>query len=902
MIRMYQCQTTAQAKDYFRDALSKADYYLEDQELNGQFNGNIAKRLGLEGQIVDTDTFNKLCDNINPKDGGSLTPRTLSDRRVGYDISFHCPKSVSIIHGLTQDKNILNSFEESVHETMLEMQADMQVRVRSQGQYDDRSAPELIWANFVHQTARPVDGLPPDPHLHCHCFTFNVNYDRVEDKFKAGQFHNIKRDMPYYQARFHKRLADKLATHNYAVRKTRDGFELVVVPQKAIDHFSKRTNHIGQVAQEREITNPKELDQLGGRTRAKKQKSLTMPQLREKWHGQLIEEGIDSNDQSEVRTTDKKLTAKQAIDYAINHVFARNSVKRDRQILAEGYKYAVDNVVIELDDVDKALSQNDEVFKIPVGNQLLCTTALVHGEERKMVNLARDGIGKFRPLQPDFDKTKFKHLNEEQSKALHHVMKSQDRLTMIRGGAGTGKTTLLKTAIPTIEKSGKQVFLFAPTAEASRDVLHKEGFDKADTVARLLMDKELHKQIDGQIIWVDEAGMLGTKDMAKVLELVDKHKARLILSGDERQHTAVQRGDAMRILKTVAHIPHISINTIYRQKLEPYKQAVQSISQGNIATGFKQLNKQGSIKQVKSDQVADHLVRDYIAARKEKKSALVISPTRHKRREINQAIREKLKENGLISKQEKTVTIYDNLYLTDAQKRDIRFYKKGQIIQTHQNIPGIKRGSTLTISEIENKTVKIKDAQGRHHILPLQRAKDYDVYIKREITLSKGDEIRLTKNGIDDQGKRLNNGTVLTVTKINQFGEIETLKKSKNKETRKILKFNQGNFDYAYCHTSYGAQGKTVDRVIIAQPASTFPASNQKQFYVSVSRGREGVTIYTDDKEDLLKTIQKSGDRQAATELINDDYFKTRTVDIEIPKTKEIEKPEIPTKEYEPDL
>ena len=53
---------------------------------------------------------------------------------------------------------------------------------------------------------------------------------------------------------------------------------------------------------------------------------------------------------------------------------------------------------------------------------------------------------------------------------------------------------------PEIEKRNRQVFLFAPTAEASRDVLKKEGFDKADTVARFLKDKELQKQTLGQVI------------------------------------------------------------------------------------------------------------------------------------------------------------------------------------------------------------------------------------------------------------------------------------------------------------------------------------------------------------------------------------------------------------------
>ena len=127
--------------------------------------------------------------------------------------------------------------------------------------------------------------------------------------------------------------------------------------------------------------------------------------------------------------------------------FTRNSVKRDRQILAEAYKYAVDNKGISLEEIDRALENNGKVFKIQVGSQRLCTTKLVHQEERRMVNLARNGVGKLRPLDSNFNKAHYWNLNKEQLSAFSHVMSSQDKVTMIRGAAGTGKTTLLKSVI-----------------------------------------------------------------------------------------------------------------------------------------------------------------------------------------------------------------------------------------------------------------------------------------------------------------------------------------------------------------------------------------------------------------------------------------------------------------------
>lgn len=901
MIRMFQSKTSGHAKSYFRDALSKADYYIEDQELNGTLNGRIAKQLGMEGQFVDKKRFEQLCDNINPKDGGSLTPRTVKDRRVGYDISFHCPKSVSIFHALSDNDMALNIFKDSVSETMVEIETDIQTRIRTQNQYDDRDTGKMIWADFIHQTARPVDGHPPDPHLHCHCFTFNVTYDEVEAKYKAGQFHNIKRDMPYYQARFQKRLADKFSNMGYGIRKTKNGFELATIPQKAIEHFSKRTNVIGQVAKEKGITNPKELDELGAKTRAKKQKNRSMPELQEAWRNQLVEAGIDKKTKSEIKTTDLSLTPLKTINYAIDHSFSRSSVKRERQILAEGYKHTIDNKDVSLDSIDKALSNDKRIFQIEVGSQTLCTTALVLQEERSMVQYARSGMGKFRPYQPSFNpNSKFKNLGEEQQTALKHVLTSQDQLTMIKGGAGTGKTTLIKHAVEEIEKTDKKVFLFAPTSNATHDVLKSEGFDNANTIARFLIDKELQAQTKGQVLWIDEAGMLGTKDMAEFLSIANKNNSRVILSGDPRQHSAVDRGDAMRILKTVGHIPQASMETIYRQNEENYKSAIFDISKGNVVSGFKKLESMGAIEETDYSDISKTLADDYLKTISKKKSALVISPTREQARKINQSIRQGLKQKRLIAQNQRMITILDNRYLTLAEKQDTRLYNKGDIIQVNQHIKGIKKGEKLTVETIEDGKVIISNAQGTHHILPTQKAKDYDVCVPRQIPLSKGDEIRINKPRYDDNGKRLNNGTVLKIKKFSKKHGITAIKKSKNRTSEFKLSDDFGNFDYAYCSTSYGAQGKTVDHVFINQPSVTFPATNQKQFYVSTSRAREQVKIYTDDKESLLTQIQKSGDRQGATELIKENDLIPKTVDIEIPKTKEITK--IPDKDYEPDL
>lgn len=868
MIRMFQSQTSGQAKRYFRDALSKADYYLEDQEMNGYFNGKIAKRLQLEDELVTQKVFDQLCDNINPQTGSSLTPITAKDRRVGYDISFHAPKSVSILHALGNDKRILEVFKESIDATMREMELDMQTRVRVQGQDHDRDTGEMLWADFVHQTARPVEGHAPDPHLHCHCFVFNVTFDKEEDRFKAGQFHDLKKDMPYHQAKFQKRLADGIANIGYDIRRTNNGFEVAMIPQKAIDFFSKRTNLIGQVAKEKGITDAKELDELGAKTRAKKKKNMTMPELRNAWREGLKKAGIDEKDKGENGTMDRGLSPRKTIDYSLDHCFTRASVKRDRQIMSEAYKFAVDNKDISFDDIDTAFEKDERIYKIQDGKQRLCTTLVVQNEEREMVQRARSFRGTVKPFTLQIDDADLRGLNKQQEAAVRHVLGSSDRLTMIRGGAGTGKTTLIKNAVNAIEKTNRKVFLFAPTSDSAKDVLRSEGFENADTVARLLKDRQMQDQLKGQVMWVDEAGMLGAKDTLDLLKLAEDKKARLVLSGDPKQHSAVNRGDAMRIMQQVGRIPYQNVSVIYRQRVKEYREAVEKISRGDVAQGFHGLDAIGSIKEIESSETVNQLTDDYVKAVQDKKSALVISPTQEQSREVNRQIREKLRDEGHLNKREKDYTIYRNLYYTDAQKKDKRLYREGLYIQTHQNMKGIKRGERMRIEHADYDQVIITDGK-KNYSLDTEKSGHFDVFIKDDIKLSKGDQIRINKNGFDQDGKRLNNGKILEVQGFEKDGSIHA--KNAHSKTDNSFKLDSqfGNLDYAYCLTSYASQGKTVDRVFISQPSQTFLASNQKQFYVSVSRGREAVTVYTDDKKGLLSQVQKEGDRMSVHEMEN---------------------------------
>src|SRR5258706_6178679 len=138
MLRIIQNSASAGAKSYY----STADYYAEGQELVGIWRGEAARRLGLDSTINKGD-WDALCDNLDPRTGATLTARQKSNRRVGYDINFHVPKSVSVFYGLTGDDRVLAAFRESVDSTMQDMEAEIKTRVRIGGKDEDRTTGNL---------------------------------------------------------------------------------------------------------------------------------------------------------------------------------------------------------------------------------------------------------------------------------------------------------------------------------------------------------------------------------------------------------------------------------------------------------------------------------------------------------------------------------------------------------------------------------------------------------------------------------------------------------------------------------------------------------------------------------------------------------------------------------------
>lgn len=886
------------AAKYFDSALEKADYYAKS-EANGKgvWGGKGAERLGLVGEVGRED-FVSLASNKKPAGGGNLTERTKEKRRAGYDFTFSVPKSVSLYLAETGDREVERMIQAAFRETIRDVERRMEARVRGKDDEgflrdEDRLTGNLLYAAFTHTVTRPVDGIP-DPHYHIHAFVFNATYDEVEQRWKAGQFGNIKRDAPFYEAAFNARLAKALIEGGYGIRRTDRSFELASVSRELIEKFSRRTKEIERLAREkypvleakaRALAKETGIDfadafadvkaELGALSREKKSAEVLLgPEERLRvWRAEMTAEERASLSTQAVRAkfSEGLLEIDAAKPLAIEHLFERVSVARALHAAGMLLRRAIGKARIE---EAERFATADPLFVRTSGG--LLTTAEVLAEERELFERVNRSRGKFESLggSANWDSSDSRvPLSEEQSLAVQHLLESPDLVAAVRGAAGTGKTTMMAAAVAAIQKrSDRQVHVFAPSASAV-EVLRREGFRDAETLQQLFENEELRHRIQGQILWVDEAGFLSVKQMNAVVGLAVSNDCRLILSGDSRQHHGVERGDALRILEKSGLLAQAALTGIFRQQIAALREAVSDLAAGRTEQGFSRLEEFGAIQEVEDhSERLKALSQRYLDAVKAGKSSMIVSPTHAEARIVADAVRQELRAAGLIDAEEESFTRLENLNWTLGEKMDPVLYLPGQVMEFHRITKGIARAGTQEPKFLSGEQWRVKRREGNRVIierngaekeLPLPQAKHFSAYRTERLALSVGDRVRITKNFMvrDMEGKhRCRNNEVHTVTAIDENG----IRLSNGVSLRR----GAWHLDQGLVVTSHAAQGKTVDQVLVSVPIRAFSQVNQAQWYVSLSRARAAMHVFTDSVSALKEAVMRPSVRLSAHELL----------------------------------
>ena len=843
------------AEGYFDEHLAQNDYYAAGEIRPGEWIGVGAERLGLNNAVT-RDQFHALCENKNPNDDKRLTLRQekTNQRRGFYDFTCSAPKSVSVLAVTMDDDRLVSAHEEATRIAFRELETFAATRVRKQGSQRDRTTGNLVAAAFTHTSIRALDPL-----LHTHLTVFNATFDETEKCWKALQAGGMYDAIRYGTAVYRNELAKRVQAIGYHIRPAKHGFEIEGVSDAVLKRFSKRSQQRDAVVRELEQKLGRKLSNNAialavHQSRAKKIKGISTAEVREQQLAQLQPDELQvlqklTTSVKPFRQVRRFEPENQDLNYAVAHVFERKSVVPEHELL--GVALAQRPGELDLPALKQAAKYSAHLVKTERGlstPQILATEL----DLIQTVNAACDAVA---PIHPGFRPADW--LGEDQRRAIYHVLRTNDRITGLRGLAGSGKTTALRELVAACKEAKIEPLFCAPTAAAT-DVLRKEGFE-AKTLQSLLLSKPV--LTERQLIVLDEAGAVGIDDMKRLFDCA--RDARIILSGDTGQHASVARGDALRILERHSNFKSGQLTAIRRQRKAAYRKAVELAAQKRTVEAFAQLERMGAVAEVLSDghhDLHDSAAKSYLKALAENKSALLVAPMWNEIEAVTEKIRTVLKTSGRLGGEEKEFQVFDSLSWTEAQKRDARQYRPGMAIHFHRRGHGFNKNETVAVVAVENDSLKVQRADGTETFFPLCQSSAFcDVGERRKIKIVAGDKLLLQANAVAVR-KHFINGELVEVRAIQ--GDSVLLADGR------VIPADYRTFTHGYAVTSHAAQGKTVDEVLLVASSRSLPAINQEQFYVSISRGRERCQVFTDDSELLRLHVTHSSARLAAVEAM----------------------------------
>jgi hypothetical protein len=651
-------------------------------------------------------------------------------------------------------------------------------------------------------------------------------------------------DKGYFQEYFHTLLAQKLMESGYKLRRTDRGWhqwEMACITDREVELFSKRNELIDTLSEEREST-PDEESRIARHERDSKTTKLFHGKAEiENWRQQMgpqrwdsiTPEGAKRGPQLEVPIDPREL--------AVEAYFAKHSVARDRILTAEILKRACGKLSCE--EVEQYV-KSDRFIQLD-GSHV--TTDQAKREEEQLLDLVRGGWDTCKPIGRAFAFDP-PGLTGEQRKAFEHTLASRDLVMDISGIAGAGKSHLLKQVQKAMIAMGKTIAMLSPTDASVKD-LRKAGFH-----ARTFQGFQLRPE-SADLLVIDEASMLSIPQMLWLVKHAQNKGSRVLLVGDSAQHTSIERGDALRILEQSGSVRYAELLQTQRQKVPALKAAIEDLKAGRLQAGWDKLERHGVIKEVTDDvELRKRAVDQHLEVLRAGKTSLMISLRHEEARKVAAVVRHRLKAEGAIGAEDHAVTALRRLDLGPEACRDLLHYAPGRVVGFHTRIAGgFKPGEKWTVRQTNCEIVTLERDGKVRHFKPSAKGK-WDVLVPSTMQVSVGDQIRVTAGFREGKNLFKNNDIV----EVRQVTDTELVLHDGRRMRRDGARIDQG-----VCITSHASQCRTVDQVVVLPEGA-----DAKGWYVSLSRARDSIHVYTRDKAALRQSVMYPGERKSVSELI----------------------------------
>jgi Ti-type conjugative transfer relaxase TraA len=316
-------------------------------------------------------------------------------------------------------------------------------------------------------------------------------------------------------------------------------------------------------------------------------------------------------------------------------------------------------------------------------------------------------------------RTRGLHLGEQQADAMRHVLGSRD-LSLVVGYAGSGKSAMLGAAREAWAAHGYRVRGAALSGIAAESLEAGSGI-ASRTIASLehAWGQGREELTSKDVLVIDEAGMIGSRQMDRMLAAADRAGAKVVLVGDAEQLQAIEAGAAFRALSE--RHGAAEINEVRRQREEWQRTATRELATGRTADALNRYEAAGMVRAYATrDDARRALVAGWDTARRESPDAsrIILAHTRADVAELNALARTRLREAGELGPEQELKT-----------EPGARAFAAGDRIMFLRNERslGVKNGSLGTVEAIEGASlaVRLDGADGRQVRFDL---KDYAAF------------------------------------------------------------------------------------------------------------------------------------------------------------------------------
>ncbi len=643
------------------------DYYLEAGEVPGRWLGTGATQLGLAGD-VDDDAFRAVLAGEDPSAGVRL--RRGNARLCAFDLTLSAPKSVSLLWALggpDTARAVVAAHEAAVDQTIGYLEREAVRSRRGHNGVESVAGGGVIGAAFRHRTSRAGD-----PQLHTHVLVANATLceDGVWRALDGRLLYGHARTAGFlYQAALRDGLTRSLGVSwEYPVYGQG---EITGVGRDVRREFSRRRIEIQAAAAEVGNDSVRSRRRLAVRTRTAKDYNVDVEQLRADWraradlHGlsrdrveALCAQPMSAPTSAHLSVPETPRTALDIDDRRLARLMEFEDGTFDRRAVVRmvAHQCPPGATITAVEARADAFLASDQVQ--PVGVALTgvqyATVEHLELERRVLAEIAARRDGNYGVCTQAADAAvEAAGLSAEQTAMVASLTSNGAGVSVVVGAAGTGKTHALKVAREVWERDGYRVIGCALAARTAAELQASAGIPSCslDRLLGALNSREVDGLARRSIVVVDEAAMIGTRKLDRLLRHADRADAKVVLVGDHHQLPAIEAGGIFAALARQPDAIHLTENRRNRDPIE--RGALAELRNGDTARALGILAAHGRVHDhpTKADARAE-MVAQWLDKTLDGDSAFMLAATRDDVTALNQHARAALQTDGIIGPDE----------------------------------------------------------------------------------------------------------------------------------------------------------------------------------------------------------------------------------------------------------